>query len=174
MARITVKVVTTFGESVSGAQVTLANVGTKDEISSSGGEAIFNRVPFGLYDVRVRLAGFLTRTERIRVYQPILAYQIGLELAPRHSYDQPQVSGTVVNAVGQKTSLWVRLVNLYSGDLVENAIAETGKFELVGMAPGKYVLLLFDNTTPLMMRTLDVLGGKQVVELRLEPSTGHK
>lgn len=41
------------------------------------------------HNLEARLAGFLPRKERIRIYQPSLSLQIGLELEPRHSYDQP-------------------------------------------------------------------------------------
>lgn len=41
--------------------------------------------------------------------------------------------------------MWIRLVPLYAGSLIENGIDSNGRFKIVGLSPGKYVLLLFEG-----------------------------
>jgi hypothetical protein len=62
----------------------------------------------------------------------------------------------------------VRLVALYTSDLAENAVDSSGTFELDGMAPGKYVLLLFQMDKLVATKSLEILGGKQNIEITLE------
>ena len=168
LASVKAAVCDTFGQPVPGAKVTLTSVGPNETFTAVGGEARFDRIPFGLYDLEVRLPGFLTRKERIRVYQPSLIFQISLELAPTHSYERPELSGSIRSDVKARPDLWVRLTAIYSSDLVENAVDGSGKFELDGIAPGKYLLILFQKDKVLATKPIDVLGGKQTVELALE------
>ena len=166
----TVKVVVrdTMGSPVPGAKVTLLSVGPKDKFTATGGEATFDQVPFGLYDMEIRLLGFVTRTEQVRIYQPSVFFNVGLELAATHSYERAELSGTVKEDVKGRSDLWVRLVGLYSSDLVENAVDSAGHFELDGMAHGKYLLILIEKDKVLVTKSVDVLGGKQTIELSLE------
>ena len=169
-ANVTVVVCDTFGGSITGAKVSLTSVGPKEMFTAVGGAAKFDRIPFGLYDVEVSLLGFKLRNERVRVYQSNLVFQISLELGYPHGYVRPELSGSVQPYVTGQSELWVRLMALYSSDLVENTVTSAGKFELAGMAPGKYVLLIFQKDTVLAMKPVDILGGKQVVEIVLDSS----
>ena len=166
-ASVKVAVCDSFGESIPGAQVTLTSIGPKEKFSAAGGEAKFDRIPFGLYDLEVRLPGFLTRKEQIRVYQPTLVFQISVELAPTHSYERAELAGSIRPDVKGRANLWVRLMALYSSDLVENAVDSSGTFELDGMAVGKYLLILFEKGKVLAMKPVDVRGGKQVIDVAL-------
>ncbi len=62
------------------AKVTLISVGPKDKFETTGKVTRFKQIRYGLYDVEVRLVGFKVRHERIAMYQPDLAFRIGLEL----------------------------------------------------------------------------------------------
>jgi hypothetical protein len=173
VASVRVAVRTTFGELVAGAQVTLTSVGPKERFTATGGEAEFRRIPFGFYDLEVRLPGFLPREERLRVYQSALVYQIGLELAPGHTYQRPDISGSLKPTVKGRSDLWVRAMALFSSDLVENAVDSAGTFTLVGMAPGRYLLFVFQKDKMLAVKPLEVLGGRQAVEVNLDSLGGR-
>jgi hypothetical protein len=166
MATVKVVVHDTMGSRISGAKITLTSIGPKDKFTASGGETTFNQVPFGLYSLEARLLGFKTRTEQVGIYQPTLLFHVGLELEPRHSYDEAELSGTVKDEFKARSGLWVRLVRLYGSDFVENGMDSFGHFELDGMAYGKYLLILFENDKVLATKPIDVLGGKQAVELQ--------
>jgi hypothetical protein len=159
----------TFGEPLSGSSVTLTEIGSKKKFTATGGEVKFGAIPYSIYDLEVRLPGFKLRKEQVKVYQPSLVFQVALELAPPHSFERPELSGVIKPDIRNKPGLWVRLLALYSSDLIENAIDKSGRFELVGMAPGKYLLLLFEKDTMLAVKPVRFLGGHQVVEIALEP-----
>lgn len=163
-----------FGRSVHGATVTLTSIGPNQKFTRVGGEASFAKIPFGLYNVRVQLPGFLPRNEQIRVYQPNLVLKIGLELVATHSYERPVLSGSVSGDLKGRSDLWVRLVSLYSSDLVENNVDASGKFDLEGMAPGKYLLILLEKDQVLSMRPVDILEGKQEIEPEFVPPKEEK
>ncbi|MDQ2949766.1 MAG: carboxypeptidase-like regulatory domain-containing protein, partial [Acidobacteriota bacterium] len=59
VASVKVVVLDTFGHPVPGARITVTSVGPNEKFAAVGGEAQFNRIAFGLYDLEVRLAGFL-------------------------------------------------------------------------------------------------------------------
>lgn len=168
LATVTVVVSDTFGKSIPGAKVTLTSVGPNEKFTAVGGEAKFEHIPFGRYDVDVRLVGFEPRKERVRVYQPNVVINAGLEPGATHSYERPEMSGSVRPDLKGRLGLWVRLVAIYSSDLVENAVDSSGHFELNGMAAGKYLLVLFEKDKVLASKPVDVLGGKQATELTIE------
>ena len=165
-ADVTITVLSTFGRPIEGAQITLTNIGPQQEFHSQGGAATLQGVPYGLYQLEVRLNGFLPRQERIRIYQTKLQLQIGLELAPIHGYQQPEVVGSVEGAT-RTDKLWVRLIGLFTNDLVENRVDTSKKFRLVGMPAGRYVLLLFERGTLITAQQLDVNEGLTSAKLNM-------
>jgi hypothetical protein len=167
-ANVKVVVSETFGRPVPGAKVTLTSVVPGGKFAAVGGEAEFDHVPFGIYDLDVRLPGFVARKERVNIHYPELLFRIGLELGAIHSDGRSELSGSIKSGVGGRSDLWVRLMALYSSDLIENAVDDAGTFELDGMAHGKYLLIMFEKDKVLATKPVDVLGGKQTVELTLE------
>jgi hypothetical protein len=169
-ARLTFIVSTTFGEPLERAQVVLTSIGPKQRLtglSGSKGEVLLERVPFGLYEVEARVPGFEMRREKIGVYQQQLVYRLGLVLGYPHSAKRSQIAGSVSWGSGSKADLWVRLVSVFGGDVIENAVDRTGSFHLIGMAPGRYVLILFDKEKVLATKPVEVLGGSKIVNFSL-------
>lgn len=167
-ADIRVIVSDTSGRPIPGATVTLISVGPNEKFTATGGEAKFQKIPFGRYSLETRLLGFEPWKQVVRVYQPSLVFRIGLELGADHAYERAELSGAIKPGVGGRSDLWVRLMALYTSDLIENAVDSSGHFELNGMAHGKYLLFLFEKGKLLATKPIDVLGGNQIVELTLE------
>ncbi len=169
-ARLTFIISTTFGEPLEKAQVLLTSIGPKQRLtglSGSNGAVLLEQVPFGLYEVEVRVLGFETRRERIGVYQQQLVCRLGLVLGYPHSTDRSEISGSVSSASGSKADLWVRLVSVFGGDLIENAVDRTGSFHIIGMAPGRYVLILFEKEKVLATKSVEVSAGSKTVNFSL-------
>jgi len=164
-ASVRLIVCSTYGDHLQDAQVTLTNEVTGERFTAVAGEAELDCVQFGVYDLEARLAGFMVRKERLYIDQPGIVFRIGLELAPNHFYHQPKLSGSIKPQLKGRRDLWVRLAALYSSDLVENAVDASGNFELDGMAPGKYILLLFQKDKLLSTQPVEILGGKQSIEV---------
>ena len=167
-AHVKVIVSEMFGRPVPGAKLTLKSVVPGEQFAATGGEAEFDQVPFGVYDLDVRLPGFVARKERVDIRYPNLVLRIGLELGADHSYARSELSVSIRPDVKGRKDLWVRLMPLYSSDLIENAVDDSGKFELDGMPHGKYLLILFQKDRVLAMKPVNVLGGKQGVEITVE------
>jgi hypothetical protein len=120
-----------------------------------------------MYELEVKLPGFLTRRVAVKVYQRSLTFRIGLQVAVIDSSDRAVLIGIVVDAVSS-SELWVRLVSLYNSDFVENAVAADGTFELSGMAAGPAVLLVFDKEKLVVIKALTILGNRQSVSVSLK------
>jgi hypothetical protein len=101
----------------------------------------------------------------VRIYQPRLVLRAGLELAPTHSYKRSELSGTISADWKGRPDLWVRLVALYSSDLIQSAVDSSGRFELDGMGSGKYLILLLDKDKVIATKSIDIVPGKQTVNL---------
>lgn len=167
---LTVIVSTTFGVPLEKAQVVLTSIGPKQRLtglSGSRGEVSWKQVPFGLYEAEVIIPGFEARRERIGVYQQQLVYRLGVVLGYPHSSEHPQIVGSVFAAPGGSAGLWVRLVSLFGGDVIENAVDRAGGFHLTGMAPGLYVLILFEKEKLLATRSVELSGGSKTVKFSL-------
>ena len=167
-ANVKIVVFDTFGNPIQSAAVKLSSVVPGEIFTATGGEVAFQQVPFGVYDLEVRVGGFLTRKERIGISQPSLVFRVGLQVGSTYSEPKPEIIGSVKSAVKGNQNLWVRLMAIYSSDFVEDAVDSSGKFELVGMAPGKYLLFVFQKDKLLATKPIEVLRGKQVIEMSLE------
>jgi hypothetical protein len=173
LSSVKVLISDTFGRPLTGAHVTLTSIGPGQKFAGTDGKADFDKIPFGQYDLEIRLMGFLTRKERVRVYQSSVVFNTGLELAATHVYERPVLLGSIKPVVEGRPDLWVRLVAIYSSDLTENTVDSSGRFELDGMAVGRYLLLVFEKDKVLAARPVDVLGGRQALELGLDSAAGR-
>src|SRR5579871_4088832 len=93
----TVKIIVsdTYGLPLKDASVVLKSVGPHQVFTGKGGEAKFEEIPFGVYDVDIQLAGFPERQERIRVYQSSLVFRIGLRVPTGDGDERSLLSGTI-------------------------------------------------------------------------------
>jgi len=166
-ANVKIVVFDTFGNPIQRAAVKLSSVVPGEIFTATGRDVVFKQVPFGVYDLELRVGGFLTRKERIGINQPSVVFQIGLQVGSTYSEPKPELAGSIKSVKGSE-NLWVRLMAIYNSDFVEDAVDSSGKFELVGMAPGKYLLFIFQKDKLLATKPVDVLRGKQVIEMSLE------
>jgi len=167
MVRLDFIISTTFGEPIAKAQVAVTSVGPKRSvtgITGPGGVVVFD-VPFGLYDVEAKSPGFEVRHERIAASQPTLHFRLGLVLGYPRSTVRSEITGSISQVGMGKTDLWVRLVSVFGSDFVENAVDSAGSFHLAGMAPGRYVLILFDRDQVVTTKTVEVSAGSKVVNI---------
>jgi hypothetical protein len=147
------------GEPLANAVVEITSVGPKRKLSgasNSHGVVILDQVPIGLYDVDVTLAGFRSRRERIGVYQDEISFRLGLVLGYPSSAGRSAVLGSISRTTKNGPRLWVRLVPLFGGELIENSVDKSGEFRLLDVPPGIHVLLVLQGETVLATRRIDV------------------
>ena len=172
VARLEIRVLSNAGEPLSEARVTLSGGGPNPQfaaVSGINGNLKFEHVPFGKWDLNVSLPGFQTHKERIAVYQSLLTFRLGLALGYPHDSERPEVSGSILAVKSRDVSaMWVRLVSLYGGSLIENSVDSYGNFRLMGMEVGSYILLVIDGNKVVATKSVDVTIKRQ--ELRIELS----
>jgi hypothetical protein len=156
-ATVTIIPMTTFGERLSEvpAVAVLTSVGSKVRHESRSPDLKFEKLPFGLYEVRLQGLGFSTALEMVGVYQPHIEFRIALPLWGMHLDERPRVSGTVTLAEGGKGEMWIRLMPLYSGQLIQATIDQSGRFDVAGMPPGRYLLAIFQGSDLLHVESVD-------------------
>ena len=171
LADLSFIVSTTFGEPLEDAHLSLTSIGPVSKLMKASdvkGEARFARVPFGLYEVEILLPGFVPRRERIAVYGAQVVYRLGLALGYRHSTERTEIVGTVSPVSRTGPERWVRLLPLFGSDLIENSVARSGEFQLVGMAPGKYLLVVLEGGRVLSTEPIEVQQGSRTMHVRLD------
>jgi hypothetical protein len=166
-ADVRVLVTTTLGGDVGNSLVVLRSNGRRQEYRRTGTDVVFERLPFGLYDIEIQAAGFSTRREKLAVHQARLAYWFGLFVSPMHSGKRSEVVGSLSPELGKPEDLWIRLVPLFSSDFIEGQARSGGDFRFAEVAPGRYVILVFNKEEFILARSLVHKGGTFTV--RLEP-----
>jgi hypothetical protein len=169
-AIIRILVSTTFGESAGKVQAVLTGIGPKEQFNQTGEEIRFDHIPFGLYELEVQAPGFYPHREQVGIYQKEIWYRIGLSVAILHSEKRPELWGTVTPFREYSKDIWVRLMSVYSGDLIENRVEGSGHFEVAGLYPGRYLLFVFDKDRLIDWRSVDFLGGQQRVDVVIKPT----
>jgi len=167
LATISVNVSTTFGERVGPVVAILKAIGPKATYKQYGATINFERIPFGMYALEIQAAGFNIRREQVAVYQAEVQLWVGLVVSPRHSAERSEVVGSVALHDTSPADLWVRLVPLYSSDFVEGRTTSSGTFHLGGVEPGRYLLLVFNESNLLMTRVVNYPGGRLTLDLDL-------
>lgn len=61
-------------------------------------------------------------------------------------------------------------MSVYSSDLIENRVESSGHFQIAGLYPGRYLLLIFENDRLIEWRPIDFLGGQKKVDVVLKPT----
>ena len=150
---------TTFGNSVGAVRAVLSSVGPNEQYTREGENIAFEHIPFGVYDLELRAPGFKAHRERLGLYQAEVSYHVGLVVALPHSSKRTEISGLVLQVPKDASNLWIRLVSLYAGDLIEGRLDTRNRFRFVGISPGRYVLLLLDKGRVLDTQTVEFFGG---------------
>ena len=170
-AKLEILTLTTLGEPLAAARLQLSGDGSGPKytgVSGPDGRAYFENVPFGQWDLDVSLAGFNNHRERIRVYQPALTFHLGLVLGHPHVSQRTEIQGVVSPMkTKSKYEMWIRMVPLYSGEFLESAIDSAGRFKLLGMDVGSYVLLVIAEGKVLATRPIEVQQRKQDVFIEI-------
>ena len=134
-AAVTVKVSTTFGEPVDGAQVSITSIGTKLQFMKTGEDVRFEGVPFDRYVIQAKAPGFVTQREVVGIYQEQFRYRMGLPLGTRDGGAPTEISGTV-RTPGKLTDLWVRLLLVYAAGLLQCQTDRHGRYHSFPLTRG--------------------------------------
>ena len=158
-ARLRVVLSTTFGKPVGKAVAFLRAIGPSAEYEQASSNILFDRLPYGLYELEIQAAGFSKRQERVAIYQPEVSLRIGLVVSPGHLEKRSQIRGALVHSDTNPGTLWVRLVPQYSSDFFEDDVTAKGTFNFTDVPPGRYVLLVFSTEGLALAKQVEYVGG---------------
>lgn len=70
-------------------------------------------------------------------------------------------------ARGEITGMWVRIVPILSGTLMESPVSADGHFAISGPPPGRYIVLVMDSTSLRKATEVEFFGkpGDIVIEV---------
>ena len=118
------------------------NLGKKFKNGSASG------VPYGVYTLRVHIAGFWSAEREVRVFQPSVLTVVALEIgmgANEGGLPTAIFDGKIRNMASPSTSLHIRLSGIYSTTIMDAKVESDGRFLLAGVPYGIYILAVTRN-----------------------------
>lgn len=165
VANVRIHVLTNFGQPAGRAVVTLKGA-SHSSYRQIGESVSFDELPFGQYDAEIQASGFNTRRIRLEIYQHNLDISLGLALAQPHSVERSEIAGRIMGA-NEAVSLLVRLVPWYSDEYFQDKVNDDGSFRIVGAEPGRYTLMIFDESHLRGTKQIDFQGGALTVRIAI-------
>jgi hypothetical protein len=107
------------------------------------------RLEPGQYNVLIEARGFFSSSSTIWLGNDDLEIRTCLTLAPVEGVTRPKaaIRGTISGNIGGKNDmLWVRLVGVYNDTNRTVRVDTAGHFSFAGIQPGRYLILLFDQS----------------------------
>jgi hypothetical protein len=124
-------------------------------------------IPYGLYRLCARTTGFETGCAEVPVYQPEVWAVLPLRFGNGPSLSG-QVAGVVKNAPSAESPVWLRLMGVYWDMTVDAKADSSGRFQMSGIPPGKWVLVTIQSNRILDTRPLEIPMAKRL-EIDLQP-----
>lgn len=99
------------------------------------------KVPYGMYRLRASANNFWSSERQVTVLQPevwvVIELQFGVENGPPRS----DLKG-VVSSGSKHGKFWVRLSGLYSNEVFDEPVDDSGSFQLGWIPQGQYILIV--------------------------------
>ena len=161
-ATVHIVVVDGFGRDLGVAEVESFKYAERQDFSRHFQRNTAKDIPYGDYQVRVRITGFYSGQITAQVFQPVVWVVVGLMAGgERGEYPGPtvQMTGTVRNIDPGEKPVYIRLAAVYSNFMMDTRVSldQSGAFTLAGVIPdGEYILLTIGRTRVLDVRQLKV------------------
>ena len=130
-------------------------------------DGVATGIPYGVYRTEVRLPGYFSDVKYVRIYQAEATVVMGLRFGEELPQTPPSLSGRVIGLSTPPGKTFIKLVGVYENVSIESAISSDGKFEIGGLSPGRFLLLVVSENGILAHRPLTIpyTGGPLDVEL---------
>lgn len=157
-ARLTVRVVDLFGKPLANARVDVTaskkKIGTMTQVGN--GEYTISNLPYGGYLLRAELSGFSYGLKEIQLAQPDAWVLIGLQVGTIDAPDWLSLSGKVLSSSSQPHALWVKLISVFSGLVLESRVTGSGDFRFGELKGGSYLLVTIRDTEICDSRRIEI------------------
>lgn len=105
-------------------------------------------IPYGVYKLRVRTAGFWSADREVRVFQPNVLTIVSLEIGMGRSeggLPTSTVAGEILGSISSSAKLHLRLAGIYSDTVMDSEMEPDGTFKFSGVPNGIYILVVTSN-----------------------------
>ena len=125
-------------------------------------------IPFGYYRVEARLPGYFSDITYAGVYQAHVTIVVGLRFGQELPDIPPHLRGHISGLPVPASRSFVKLIGVYEHVSIESAIDENGDFQLGGLSPGLFLLMVIGEKGVLATRTLSIpyTGPPLVIEIK--------
>ena len=147
--KVRIEVVDAFGAELNrGVQASLYKESSLVAKETGGSPILLKDIGYGHYTLEIICPGFRRYSRRIVLSQPDQNVKVGLAL---DKVGDPEAQGlTIVGKVTRcspKSSMWVRLVGLFTNEVSQASVGSGCAFRLTDLDGGRYLAILFDGRT---------------------------
>jgi hypothetical protein len=139
LSRVRVYVVDFFGTPIAGAQVELKDAQNRMKKFLSKPS---QQVPYGEYEITVSRDGYTMGSRKVSIESAETWITVGL--SPQSS-QLIRVEGNVRPSIVPELPAWVRLIPVYSDQILTQPLTESGEFTFVDILPGKYLFVVLQE-----------------------------
>ena len=150
---VVLHLVDSYGDSLMPSDVTELTVlsGTGDDVSPKQFEGTLQDLPYGEYSVRLSVPGFKYWTGTVRVAKPITLVIVGMQVGGLESNPTCALSGNLRGFKPAPAPVWIRLIQLYSDDVIEASVDSRGYFNIAGAPCAKYILAVMTDVSAIRL-----------------------
>ena len=128
--------------------------GVEAELHAPDGHVVtkLDHVVYGDYELRVWTKGYQEARRDIRIYQPVTAVRVQVELGSIGCPTPPTaIAGRVLGGTGD---MWVQAVPVYGSVGGADRVSRDGSFSISGLAYSEYLVILIRGSKVLQQRVV--------------------
>jgi hypothetical protein len=145
---------------------------TGKNFASQFHSGVADNIPHGIYRLEAFVPGYSAELRYVLINQARATVILGMPVSPIESVPFPAIRGHILGSAPPKRS-FIRLVGIYSGQVMESAIEPDGTFGFAAVRCCRYLLLLMGDGGTLASKDLTIsdatLAGKIAVRLETPP-----
>jgi hypothetical protein len=147
--------------------VTAFNSATGEDISSQFHSGVARGIPYGVYRIEAKLAGYFSDTTYARVYRPNVTLVMGLRFGAELPQVPPTLKGRVIG-LHMQGKYFAKMIGVFEHTSTESAIDQDGTFAMSGLSSGRYILLIIGEKGVMASKTLTIPYTGPPLEMKIQ------
>jgi hypothetical protein len=127
-----------------------------ENLASRFRDGVATGIPYGVYRIEARLPAYFSDVRYLRVYQAKVTVVLGLRFGEELPQVPPSLGGRITGLSAPLGRIFVKLIGVYENVAVESEISSDGSFELGGLSPGRFLLLVVGEKGVVASRALTI------------------
>jgi hypothetical protein len=163
--KLLLHIVDPSGRPVTPNQIQVTDASGRVSSVKAGEEDTSIQLPYGDFQIRVHVPGFLIWTEKINIHGPLTRITAGMKLG---GIEGPDPTCSVEGAIeGKVTNGWVRLMGVFVNEIIETSFSDKGVFQLGGAQCGSYILAVVEDEKVVYLGTINLKTGMTPLTIKL-------